>query len=178
MSVFTTYYTLRASAVRGAKRAGLKVGEFGVEETERDGNLVWMVVGIDDAIEETVVPTLEEINAVGEEPPATKSERKRAKSQKSAEIKQMTPDEAMQYKANCTDKNGHLRASVIRQGAVERVHSLCREAFDADTNKMTATRAELMALCENQGIAFYTARTQIQKWAKMTGISFPKKGEA
>lgn len=176
MSVFTTLYTIKASAIRGAKRAGLAAGAFGVEETERDGKMVWMVVGIDDAIEETVVPTVEELALIAEEP--AEEPKKARKTTPKMDVKQMTLEEAMQYRANCTDSSGHLRASVIRQGAVGRVHSLCQESFDPETNKMVKTRAEIMALCEQQGIAFYTARTQIQKWAKAHNMTFPKKGEA
>jgi len=53
-------------------------------------------------------------------------------------------------------------AKAIRH--VSEIERPCSTVADICWANPTATRKELMAICEANGIAFYTARTQIQKY--------------
>lgn len=164
--IFFKTFSTKANATRGAKRAGLTT--FGVEQDERDGKIIWMIVDLADAVEETEVLGEQEVLEIDE---------KQNDDVVAEPVLEIDPERRLRHITNFSDSSGHLRASVIRKGAVERVHAVCREAFDPDENRMTRTRAELMADCQALGIAFYTARTQIQKWAKMTKTTFPKRNK-
>lgn len=64
--------------------------------------------------------------------------------------------------------NPSLRGRSTREGPVSYVWHRCDQLVAAVPAEARPRRKDLLALLQKEGIAYYTARTQIQSWSKAT----------
>lgn len=101
-----------------------------------------------------------------EEKPKTKAKQKpkakapgKGKAKKPAE-KPKAKAKAAKPKAKAAKQEDIRRASEI-ENPVQHVWNVCEEMYAADNN---VRRRDILARLDGEGVAFYTARTQYQRW--------------
>lgn len=176
-NVLPTTYSSKATAKRGALRAGLT--DF---ECEQNAEGRWVVI---DCAELKGLFAVEDLTATCTDPetgdtlhapgmPVVDMEANDvaamiAEAKDSAPENEAGPDLSKELGAR--DKKGFRRCSVEPAGATARVHEICQAMFNKwqDEGSDPATkprRKDYMAACTADGLAYYTARTQIQKFLK------------
>jgi len=166
MTTTSKSYTSRSNARRAARTAGFENPEI----VEVEGGFAFVVpeapvaqveepvveVGTDEAMQDNGAPEENDPEGEIEAPP----------------VGETVVPEAVAPVANpespAPEAAPAKPAKVVRHrsemgGATKLVWDLCDQATAVNPN---VTRKELMALCEATGIAYYTARTQIQLWKK------------
>lgn len=168
-------YTSKSNAKRAAKTAGYGPDQIVLNGVEKGGHMKW-----------TWEPKLE-VNVNNElilmsTTEATEKKTKKAKAvnfmselkvgkeavEPKAKPKMEDPDAYHQHIDQHSDLNGHLRKSMDR-GAVADAWALFDFMYKAKGKNLR--RSHAIEEAENQGIAYYTARTQYQKWYTARGLS-------
>jgi len=153
-------YASKSSAIRAAKKAGLSTGEY--EIIEKAGKFGFRAIKADE-VEEPVAEEAapEEVNETSVEPTKEEATSKRKK-------KQSTKKEATSKEEQSTKKEVvMLRKSTIESPS-KRVWEIAEQMKAANPN---VRRKDVIAACVEQGIAYYTARTQYQLWFKASRAS-------
>ena len=132
-------YTVKSSAHRGAKRAGLTREQYDVVEVVVDGVTKFKV-------------------ELKKEPVAKKPAAvKKAPTKKVGAVKKVTPTKK-------EEPREILRASTV-DGPTKLVWHIADAMLKADP---AVRRKDVIEECVRRGIAFYTARTQYQYWHQAT----------
>lgn len=129
-------YASRSSAVRAAKKAGLSVGEF--EIIEEAGKFGFRAVEANEVEEQVVEETA------------------------SKEVEETSEESAKEKKKATPKIDDRLRMSTI-EAPSKRVWEIAEQMKAENPN---VRRKDVIAACVEQGIAYYTARTQYQLWYK------------
>lgn len=158
-NVLPTTYSSKATAKRGAIRAGLT--NF---ECEQNSEGRWVVI---DCTEVDTLFTLPGTPVVDMEANDVAAMIEEAKASAPENEEAHAPD--LSEELGARDKKGFRRRSVDPQGVTGRVHDICHRLYqdwiEAGQNPDTKPkRKDYMAAVLAQGVAFYTARTQIQKF--------------
>lgn len=133
-------YASKSSAVRAAKKAGLSTGEY--EIIEEAGKFGFRAVEANEVEEQEVEEQVVEETA-------------------SKEVEETSAEPAKKKKA--TPKiDDRLRMSTI-EAPSKRVWEIAEQMKAENPN---VRRKDVIAACVEQGIAYYTARTQYQLWYK------------
>jgi len=145
-------YASKSSAIRAAKKAGLSTGEY--EIIEEAGKFGFRTIKADEVEEQ-----------VAEEAAPEKVDKTSVKPTKK---KQSTKKEATSKEEQSTKKEVvRLRKSTIESPS-KRVWEIAEQMKAANPN---VRRKDVIAACVEQGIAYYTARTQYQLWFKASRAS-------
>ena len=169
-------YEVRSSAVRAAKKAGLTEGQFEVVQVwEEGGKSHWeiksVVQGEKIATPEPTNPSPPPVATTTEAPPVTQSESKveetttpvQTVTQPASDPKPTEPTTPV------ASKGSNVKAS---KSTVEKPTRLVWTIADEMRNaNPTVTRKAIVEECLRRGIAFYTARTQYQRWAKSKKVA-------
>lgn len=171
------WYTLKSSAARAAKEDGFKQGEFEIKK----GKKGYCYQPTEDAIEDAILADMEaaaaeqaaeleeaEPDLIPEYPVMAPTDPKPAK-EAAKMVQQYEPaaDKAAAAikapKAPAAPKaepkpKRHLSEV---EGPTKLVWNIAEQMREQNP---AVTRKEIMAACEKAGIAYYTARTQIQQW--------------
>ena len=132
-------YAAKSSAIRAAKAAGLEQYEI----VEQDGQFGFRPIEADDASE-------------GETLEAMEQERDEAQNPDAPEVPEEVPaDEPQQEEAP---------APVVKARNASTVESPVKRVWAIADSMPEAKRKDVIAACVAEGIAFFTARTQYQKW--------------
>jgi hypothetical protein len=133
-------YAAKSSALRAAKAAGLEQYEI----IEQDGQFGFRPIEAEDASE-------------GEALEAMEQERDEAQNPDAPEVQadEPQPEEAP--------------APVVKARNASTVESPVKRVWAIADSMPDAKRKDVIAACVEQGIAFYTARTQYQKWKQNQG---------
>lgn len=132
-------YAAKSSAIRAAKAAGLEQYEI----VEQDGQFGFRPIEADDASE-------------GETLEAMEQERDEAQNPDAPEVPEEAPaDEPQQEEAP---------APVVKARNASTVESPVKRVWAIADSMPEAKRKDVIAACVEEGIAFFTARTQYQKW--------------
>lgn len=132
-------YAVKSSAIRAAKAAGLEQYEI----VEQDGQFGFRPIEADDASE-------------GETLEAMEQERDEAQNPDAPEVPKEAPaDEPQQEEAP---------APVVKARNASTVESPVKRVWAIADSMPEAKRKDVIAACVEEGIAFFTARTQYQKW--------------
>lgn len=132
-------YAVKSSAIRAAKAAGLEQYEI----VEQDGQFGFRPIEADDASE-------------GETLEAMEQERDEAQNPDAPEVPEEAPaDEPQQEEAP---------APVVKARNASTVESPVKRVWAIADSMPEAKRKDVIAACVAEGIAFFTARTQYQKW--------------
>lgn len=132
-------YAVKSSAIRAAKAAGLEQYEI----VEQDGQFGFRPIEADDASE-------------GETLEAMEQERDEAQNPDAPEVPEEAPaDEPQQEEAP---------APVVKARNASTVESPVKRVWAIADSMPEAKRKDVIAACVEEGIAFFTARTQYQKW--------------
>lgn len=132
-------YAAKSSAIRAAKAAGLEQYEI----VEQDGQFGFRPIEADDASE-------------GETLEAMEQERDEAQNPDAPEVPEEAPaDEPQQEEAP---------APVVKARNASTVESPVKRVWAIADSMPEAKRKDVIAACVAEGIAFFTARTQYQKW--------------
>lgn len=132
-------YAAKSSAIRAAKAAGLEQYEI----VEQDGQFGFRPIEADDASE-------------GETLEAMEQERDEAQNPDAPEVPKEAPaDEPQQEEAP---------APVVKARNASTVESPVKRVWAIADSMPEAKRKDVIAACVAEGIAFFTARTQYQKW--------------
>lgn len=152
-------YASKSSAIRAAKKAGLSTGEY--EIIKKAGKFGFRAIKADEVEEQVAEEAApEKVDETSVEP--TKEE---ATSKKK---KQSTKKEATSKEEQSTKKEVvRLRKSTIESPS-KRVWEIADQMKAANPN---VRRKDVIAACVEQGIAYYTARTQYQLWFKASRAS-------
>lgn len=152
-------YASKSSAIRAAKKAGLSTGEY--EIIKKAGKFGFRAIKADEVEEQVAEEAApEKVDETSVEP--TKEE---ATSKKK---KQSTKKEATSKEEQSTKKEVvRLRKSIIESPS-KRVWEIAEQMKAANPN---VRRKDVIAACVEQGIAYYTARTQYQLWFKASRAS-------
>lgn len=129
-------YSTKANAIRAAKAAGLEQYEI----VEQDGQFGFRPIEADDASEGEALEAMEQ--ECGEAP-----------------ADEPQPEEVPAEEAPVAK----VRNASTVESPTRRVWAIADELHAANPD---VRRKDIMAACEAAGIAFFTARTQIQKWMK------------
>lgn len=132
-------YASKSSAIRAAKKAGLSTGEY--EIIEEAGKFGFRAIKADEVEEQ-----------VPEEEAAPKRSPRRKQPKKEATSKEQSTKKEVVM----------LRKSTIESPS-KRVWEIADQMKAANPN---VRRKDVIAACVEQGIAYYTARTQYQLWFK------------
>jgi len=132
-------YAAKSSALRAAKAAGLEHYEI----IEQDGQFGFRPIEAEDASE-------------GEALEAMEQERDEAQNPDAPEVPEEAPaDEPQQEEAP---------APVVKARNASTVESPVKRVWAIADSMPEAKRKDVIAACVAEGIAFFTARTQYQKW--------------
>lgn len=155
-------YASKSSAIRAAKKAGLSTGEY--EIIKKAGKFGFRAIKADEVEEQVAEEAApEKVDETSVEP--TKEE---ATSKKKKKKKQSTKKEATSKEEQSTKKEVvRLRKSTIESPS-KRVWEIADQMKAANPN---VRRKDVIAACVEQGIAYYTARTQYQLWFKASRAS-------
>jgi len=137
-------YASKSSAIRAAKKAGLSTGEY--EIIEEAGKFGFRAIKADEVEEQ-----------VPEEEAAPKRSPRRKQPKKEATSKEQSTKKEVVM----------LRKSTIESPS-KRVWEIAEQMKAANPN---VRRKDVIAACVEQGIAYYTARTQYQLWFKASRAS-------
>lgn len=137
-------YASKSSAIRAAKKAGLSTGEY--EIIEEAGKFGFRAIKADEVEEQ-----------VPEEEAAPKRSPRRKQPKKEATSKEQSTKKEVVM----------LRKSTIESPS-KRVWEIADQMKAANPN---VRRKDVIAACVEQGIAYYTARTQYQLWFKANRAS-------
>jgi hypothetical protein len=137
-------YELRSSAVRAAKNAGLKDEQFEVVKVwQKGGKSCWQYVAKGEATEEKGAVPVEvtEVPTPAVEVPPT-----------------VEPT---------TSAAPVATVERVRESTIEKpTKAVWTIADEMKAANPTVTRKAIVDECVRRGVAFYTARTQYQRWAK------------
>ncbi len=148
-------YELRSSAVRAAKNAGLKDEEFEVVKVwQKGGKSSWQFTAKG---ESTGAVATEDVPAVAIENVSPSSETGAA-----TEVPTAEPVPQAEPTPEPVAKVERVRESTIEK-PTKAVWTIADEMKAANPN---VTRKEIVDECIRRGVAFYTARTQYQRWRK------------
>lgn len=148
-------YTKKSSAIRAAKKAGLSTGEYEIiEEAGKFGFRAIEADGVEEQVVEEVAP-----EAV-DETPVEPTEEEATEEEASSEEEELTEEEIESLPVITID--GRLRKSTIESPS-KRVWEIAEQMKAENPN---VRRKDVIAACVEQGIAYYTARTQYQLWYK------------
>lgn len=130
-------YTVKSSAHRAAKQAGFEKDQY--EIIEQDGQFGFRPIEAEDASE-------------GEALEAMEQERDEAQNPDAPEVRadEPQPEEAP--------------APVVKTRNASTVESPVKRVWAIADSMPEAKRKDVIAACVAEGIAFFTARTQYQKW--------------
>lgn len=132
-------YAAKSSAIRAAKAAGLEQYEI----VEQDGQFGFRSIEAEDTSE-------------GEALEAMEQERDEAQNPDAPEVPEEAPaDEPQQEEAP---------APVVKARNASTVESPVKRVWAIADSMPEAKRKDVIAACVEEGIAFFTARTQYQKW--------------
>jgi len=132
-------YAAKSSAIRAAKAAGLEQYEI----VEQDGQFGFRPIEAEDSCE-------------GEALEAMEQERDEAQNPDAPEVPEEAPaDEPQQEEAP---------APVVKARNASTVESPVKRVWAIADSMPEAKRKDVIAACVAEGIAFFTARTQYQKW--------------
>ncbi|WP_418647138.1 hypothetical protein ACNQFN_17770 [Thauera butanivorans] len=132
-------YAAKSSAIRAAKAAGLEQYEI----VEQDGQFGFRPIEAEDSCE-------------GEALEAMEQERDEAQNPDAPEVPEEAPaDEPQQEEAP---------APVVKARNASTVESPVKRVWAIADSMPEAKRKDVIAACVEEGIAFFTARTQYQKW--------------
>lgn len=137
-------YASKSSAIRAAKKAGLSTGEY--EIIKKAGKFGFRAIKADEVEEQ-----------VPEEEAAPKRSPRRKQPKKEATSKEQSTKKEVVM----------LRKSTIESPS-KRVWEIAEQMKAANPN---VRRKDVIAACVEQGIAYYTARTQYQLWFKANRAS-------
>lgn len=129
-------YSTKANAIRAAKAAGLEQYEI----VEQDGQFGFRPIEAEDTSEGEALEAMEQERG---EAPADEPQ----------------PEEVPAEEAHVVK----VRNASTVESPTRRVWAIADELHAANPD---VRRKDIMAACEAAGIAFFTARTQIQKWMK------------
>ena len=130
-------YTIKASAIRGAKRSFGKNAKNGVDfeiGIKKDGTFYFL-------------PIEKETNVVSIKAPVKKQSKKEP-------VKKQSKKEPVKKQSAVNIVNGKR---TYNRGAVD----YCWDVFEAMEGRR---RKDVVAFCVNEGINIHTAKTQYQKW--------------
>lgn len=153
-------YTSRSSAVRAAKKAGLSSNEY--EIIEEAGKFGFRAIEADE-VEEQVV----EEEAAPEEVDVTPVELTEEAASEEAASEEVAEAPVEPAKKKTSKIDDRLRMSTI-EAPSKRVWEIAEQMKAENPN---VRRKDVIAACVEQGIAFYTARTQYQLWFKASRAS-------
>jgi hypothetical protein len=140
-------YTTKANAIRAAKQAGWVPGDYEIIEV---GNRFGFR------------PIEAEDTSEGEALEAMEQERDEAQNPDASEVQPDAPADEPQPEEAPAPVAKVRNASTV-ESPTRRVWAIADELHAANPD---VRRKDIMAACEAAGIAFFTARTQIQKWMK------------
>lgn len=154
-------YELRASAVRAAKKAGLKEGEYEVVQVwESEGKSHWewkpKTAPVDTALASAATVPVAAVD------PTRKLVVEDYADQPKAPPVATAPAPAPASPAPAKPEVVKPSKSTVEK-PTKAVWTIADEMRKANPQ---ATRKEIVDECIRRGIAFYTARTQYQRWAK------------
>ena len=129
-------YSTKANAIRAAKAAGLEQYEI----IEQDGQFGFRPIEAEDTSEGEALEAMEQER---DEAPADEPQPEEAPAEEAPVVK--------------------VRNASTVESPTRRVWAIADELHAANPD---VRRKDIMAACETAGIAFFTARTQIQKWMK------------
>lgn len=156
-------YTSKSSAVRAAKKAGLSTDEY--EIIEEAGKFGFRAIKADEVeeqvVEEEAAP--EEVDETPVEPEPAEEEA--TEEEATSEEEQLTEEEIKSLPVLTIDSR--LRKSTIESPS-KRVWEIADQMKAENPN---VRRKDVIAACVEQGIAYYTARTQYQLWFKANKAS-------
>lgn len=129
-------YSTKANAIRAAKAAGLEQYEI----VEQDGQFGFRPIEAEDTSEGEALEAMEQERG---EAPADEPQPEEVPAEEAPVVK--------------------VRNASTVESPTRRVWAIADELHAANPD---VRRKDIMAACEAAGIAFFTARTQIQKWMK------------
>lgn len=127
-------YAAKSSAIRAAKAAGLEQYEI----IEQDGQFGFRPIEADDASEGEALEAMEQERDEAQNPDAP----------------EMQADDPQQEET----------APVVKTRNASTVESPVKRVWAIADSMPDAKRKDVIAACVAEGIAFFTARTQYQKW--------------
>jgi hypothetical protein len=143
-------YTTKANAIRAAKQAGWVPGDYEIIEVgDRFG---YRLNEAEDASEGEALEAMEQERDEAQNPDAPEV-------QADAPADEPQPEEVPAEEAPVAK----VRNASTVESPTRRVWAIADELHAANPD---VRRKDIMAACEAAGIAFFTARTQIQKWMK------------